>query len=229
MGSRIDGPRMGHGREFPSRGAPSGSAEPRCAVQFDPRTNTLTRGWAANWRQNFEELRASGGKAAACDGLLRKFSIRSPLIDCILQRKRNKNANAKCQKVRPAGAIFRAPADDCDGPRWASFLLAPATTALGRTHRPATTAQPGEPVMVIELVRNRSPDRKINQDLIVMLREVLELAEAGELQAAAVAYVNDHQPMICYEAEGFEADISCAARQIDEEMRSAIFDEADAI
>ncbi len=83
--------------------------------------------------------------------------------------------------------------------------------------------------MVIELVRSRSPDRKINQDLIVMFREMLALAESGELQAAAVAYVHDHTPMICYEAEGFEADISCAARQVDEEMRSAIFDEADVV
>ncbi|MGB0219527.1 MAG: hypothetical protein ACPGJF_09370 [Sinimarinibacterium flocculans] len=81
--------------------------------------------------------------------------------------------------------------------------------------------------MVIELVRNRSIEPRINQDLVTMLREVLRMAEAGELQAAAVAYVQTNVPMICYEADGHEADIACAARQIEEEMRSVIFDDAD--
>lgn len=81
--------------------------------------------------------------------------------------------------------------------------------------------------MVVELVRSRSKELKVNQDLISMLREVLRMAEAGELQAAAVAYVHADAPMICYEADGHEAAIACAARQVEEEMRSVIFDDAD--
>jgi hypothetical protein len=81
--------------------------------------------------------------------------------------------------------------------------------------------------MVIELVRNRSLEPRVNQDLVAMLREVLAMAEAGQVQAAAVAYVQDNTPVVCYEADGYEAAISCAARQVDEEMRSVIFDDAD--
>ncbi len=81
--------------------------------------------------------------------------------------------------------------------------------------------------MVVELVRSRSKEPKVNHDLISMLREVLRMAEAGELQAAAVAYVHADAPMICYEADGYEAAIACAARQVEEEMRSVIFDDAD--
>ncbi len=81
--------------------------------------------------------------------------------------------------------------------------------------------------MAIELIRSRSKESTINPDLIAMLRQVLAMAEAGEIQAAAVAYVHDGQPVICYEADGYEAEISCAARQVDEDMRSVIFYDAD--
>ncbi|MEW6167286.1 MAG: hypothetical protein AB1651_06275 [Pseudomonadota bacterium] len=81
--------------------------------------------------------------------------------------------------------------------------------------------------MAIELIRSRPKQPEINQDLIAMLRQVLAMAEAGEVQAAAVAYVHDDMPVICYEAEGFEVEISCAARQLDEEMRNVIFFDAD--
>ena len=53
------------------------------------------------------------------------------------------------------------------------------------------------------------------------------MAEVGQVQAAAVAYVQDGTPLVCYEADGYEAAISCAARQVDEEMRSVIFDDVD--
>jgi hypothetical protein len=81
--------------------------------------------------------------------------------------------------------------------------------------------------MVVELVRSRSKEPKVNQDLVSMLREVLRMAEAGELQAAAIAYVQAESPVICYEADGYEAVIACAARQVEEDMRSVIFDDAD--
>lgn len=80
--------------------------------------------------------------------------------------------------------------------------------------------------MVVELVRSRGREPKVNQDLVSMLHEVLRMAEAGELQAAAVAYVHADAPMICYEADGHEAMIACAARQIEEEMRGVMFDDA---
>lgn len=79
--------------------------------------------------------------------------------------------------------------------------------------------------MVVELVRNRSKESKVNDDLISMLREVLRMAEAGELQAAAVAYVQAGAPAVCYDADGHEAAIACAARQIEEEMRCVLFDD----
>ncbi|MEQ1438805.1 hypothetical protein AAG565_05535 [Fontimonas sp. SYSU GA230001] len=81
--------------------------------------------------------------------------------------------------------------------------------------------------MVIELVRSSDKSPKVNQDLVAMLREVLAMAEAGNIQAAAVAYVQDGTPSICYEADGFEAEVACAARQVDEEMRSVLFFDAD--
>lgn len=81
--------------------------------------------------------------------------------------------------------------------------------------------------MVIELVRSRDKTPQINQDLVAMLRQILAMAEAGEMQAAAVAYVHDGTPSICYEAEGFEAEVACAARQVDEEMRDVLFYDAD--
>lgn len=81
--------------------------------------------------------------------------------------------------------------------------------------------------MAIELIRSRIKQPEVNRDLIAMLRQVLAMAEAGEVQAAAIAYVHDEMPVICYEADGYEAEISCAARQVDEEMRNVIFFDAD--
>ncbi|MFA5940037.1 MAG: hypothetical protein WC809_11840 [Sinimarinibacterium sp.] len=81
--------------------------------------------------------------------------------------------------------------------------------------------------MVIELVRSCDRAPQVNQDLVAMLRDVLAMAEAGEVQAAAVVYVHDSIPSICYEADGYEAEVACAARQIDEEMRNVLFFDAD--
>lgn len=76
--------------------------------------------------------------------------------------------------------------------------------------------------MAIELVRRTEPQP--NAELVQMLRQVLALVESGDVQGAAVAYVIDGVPVVCYDAEGYEAEISCAARQIDDEMRQVIFD-----
>ena len=81
--------------------------------------------------------------------------------------------------------------------------------------------------MVLELVRSSDKVPQINRDLVAMLREVLTMAEAGEIQAAAVVYVQDGTPSICYEADGYEAEVACAARQVDEEMRGVLFFDAD--
>lgn len=81
--------------------------------------------------------------------------------------------------------------------------------------------------MVIELVRSCDKAPQVNSDLVAMLREVLAMAESGTLQAAAVAYVHDGSPSICYEADGYEAEVACAARQVDEEMRGVLFFDAD--
>lgn len=78
--------------------------------------------------------------------------------------------------------------------------------------------------VVIELVRNRSDEPPVvNADLVTMLREVLALAESGEVPAAAVAYVHGGMPTVCYEAHGYEPELACAARQIDDELRAVLF------
>lgn len=76
---------------------------------------------------------------------------------------------------------------------------------------------------VVELVRKRDEPPQVNKDLVEMLRQLLQLAEAGEVQAAAVAYVECDLPMVCYEAEGYEPLLACAARQIDDELRAMLF------
>lgn len=77
----------------------------------------------------------------------------------------------------------------------------------------------------IELVRKREDKPTINASLVEMLRQVLALAESGDIQAAAVAYVQEGIALICYEAEGYEAEMACAGRQIDDELRRSMFPE----
>lgn len=80
---------------------------------------------------------------------------------------------------------------------------------------------------VLELVRNKEEVRPVNSALVDLLRQLTALAEAGDIQAAVVAYVSDGVPLVCYEADGFETELSCAARQIDDEMRAIVFAEGE--
>ena len=76
---------------------------------------------------------------------------------------------------------------------------------------------------VVELVRKRDEPPHVNPALVEMLRQLLQLAESGDVQAAAVGYVQDDIPLVCYEADGYEPQLSCAARQIDDELRAVLF------
>jgi len=78
--------------------------------------------------------------------------------------------------------------------------------------------------MAIELIRTREPSPDANAELIAMLRDLLVQAEAAEIQAAAVAYASaDGEAFVCYEADGYEAQVASAARQIDDELRAVLF------
>jgi hypothetical protein len=78
--------------------------------------------------------------------------------------------------------------------------------------------------VTVELIRKREPSPDANVALIKMLRDVLALAEAGDIDAAAIAYASSAGGVdICYEADGYEAQIACAARQIDDELRGVLF------
>ena len=79
---------------------------------------------------------------------------------------------------------------------------------------------------VIALVPKKDePPPPVNHDLIEMFRELLAQAEAGDILAAAVAYEQDGIPNVCFEADGYEAVLATAARQIDGELRAVLFED----
>jgi len=79
--------------------------------------------------------------------------------------------------------------------------------------------------MAVELIRSGpSP----NAGLITMLRDLIAQAESGDIQAAAVAYMHaSGEVFVCYEADGYEAQVATAARQIDDELRAVLFNDGD--
>lgn len=80
--------------------------------------------------------------------------------------------------------------------------------------------------MAVTLIRTRDPAP--NHELVAMLRDLLAQAEAAEIQAAAVACVSaDGVLSVCCHADGYEAALASAARQIDDDLRAALFDDGD--